>query len=158
MIYKKSSEHINSGGFWGYTFMLLQIYDKILPLSIIIRWTNLLNLSAVNLLSWLRNFCSSSHLKPVFFFLQIKHKHSNNPNVLLSWKYMRGGCATFSLCYYHSRGRDQQQWIVKSFLSPSVTCRRLVVSSGYSGFLHQKTDFFIIIFTALIWPWLLLRR
>ena len=27
----------------------------------------------------------------------------------------------------------------------SVTCRRSVVSSGYSGFLHQITDFIIII-------------
>ena len=26
-----------------------------------------------------------------------------------------------------------------------VTCRRSVISSGYSGFLHQKTDFIIII-------------
>ena len=26
----------------------------------------------------------------------------------------------------------------------SVTCRRSMVSSGYSGFLHQKTDFIII--------------
>ena len=29
--------------------------------------------------------------------------------------------------------------------SSPVTCRRSVVSSGYSGFLHQKTDFIIII-------------
>ena len=27
----------------------------------------------------------------------------------------------------------------------SVTCRRSVVSSGYSGFLHQITNFIIII-------------
>ena len=32
---------------------------------------------------------------------------------------------------------------VNSFIS--VTCRRSVVSSGYSGFLHQITDFIIII-------------
>ena len=31
-----------------------------------------------------------------------------------------------------------------------VTCRRSVVSSGYSGFLHQKTDFIIIFFYLFI--------
>ena len=33
----------------------------------------------------------------------------------------------------------------QSSLVSSVTCRRSVVSSGYSGFLHQKTDFIIMI-------------
>ena len=37
-------------------------------------------------------------------------------------------------------GQRQYVWKVSS-----VTCRRLVVSSGYSGFLHQITDFIIII-------------
>ena len=33
---------------------------------------------------------------------------------------------------------------VSRLVLKTVTCRRSVVSSGYSGFLHQKTDFIII--------------
>ena len=52
-----------------------------------------------------------------------------------------------SLCFTPLRpkfnprtGQRPHVWKVSS-----VTCRRSVVSSGYSGFLHQKTDFIIII-------------
>ena len=44
--------------------------------------------------------------------------------------------------------REFQTWYVSQTPSSevsSVPCRRSVVSSGYSGFLHQKTDFIIII-------------
>ena len=51
-----------------------------------------------------------------------------------------------SLCFTSLRpkfnprtGQRPYVWKVSS-----VTCRRSVVSSGYSGFLHQKTDFIII--------------
>ena len=86
------------------------------------------------------------------FFPHILHLYGFSPvcvcvgTAVARWAKAPLSSRLSSLCFTPLRtkfnprtGQRPYVWKVSS-----VTCRRSVVSSGYSGFLHQKTDFIII--------------
>ena len=89
---------------------------------------------------------------------------------LLTGRHRWGGLPDHFLVYLIIINDNMQQWLVGTLSSKSrhmkyvqvlsVTCRS-VVSSGYSGFLHQLNWHVVTThhhhFIALIWLWLLLR-